>query len=524
MRRTAVILGLIVMLGGGAECARAAAAPVAPFEDADWSTPANAVDAAVFPALAALGIEPALSCSDQVFLRRVFIDLIGTLPQPEEWLAFTTDRSPDKRARLIDSLLEREEFVDYWAMKWCDLLRVKAEFPINLWPNAVQAYHRWVHDAIRDNKPYDQMARELLTSSGSNFRVPPVNFYRAMQNREPAGIAESVALVFMGSRLASWPDDRRAGLAAFFKRVAYKKTAEWKEEIVYLNPAATEPLEAMFPDGTTVTIPPGEDPRTVFARWLIRDDNPYFARCMANRMWFWMFGRGIVHEPDDFRPDNPPSNPKLLDCLADELVRSRYDLRQLLRLICNSRTYQQSSIPQTQHPEGEAQFAWYPVRRQDAEVLADMLKWLTGFGDTYLSMIPEPFTWIPEENRTIELPDGSITSPFLQMFGRPARDTGLLTERDNKPTDAQRLYLLNSSEIQRRIERGGRFHGCVAWAQGDQTKLVAALYVNILSREPTPEETAVALKYFKEGGVQGFQGVADLCWALINSKEFLYRH
>ena len=285
---------------------------------------------------------------------------------------------PDKRAALVDSLLERPEFADYWSLKWCDILRVKSEFPINLWPEAAQVYHRWVHDAIRDNMPYDRFARALLTASGSNFRVPPANFFRAVQQRDPASLADAAALTFMGMRTADWPAERRDGMAAFFSRVAYKPTAEWKEEIVYLDPAADGPLDAIFPDGTEVQVPAGKDPRQVFADWLVKPGNPWFARCAVNRIWYWLMGRGIVEPADDIRPDNPPSNPELLDYLAAELTDAHYDMRHVLRLILNSRTYQQSSIPQSEDPQAEALFAFYPVRRLDAEVLLDALNWIAG--------------------------------------------------------------------------------------------------------------------------------------------------
>jgi hypothetical protein len=193
-----------------------------PFETDAWPVPMSPLDERVDAALKARGIPAANPCSDEVFLRRAYIDVIGTLPDPEIVRSFLADRSPGKRAALIDALLQREEFSDYWSLKWGDLLRIKAEFPINLWPNAVQAYHRWVRDAIHENMPYDQFARALLTSSGSNFRDPPANFYRAIQGREPSAIAETVALTFMGSRIATWPQDRRAGMEALFSRVAYK--------------------------------------------------------------------------------------------------------------------------------------------------------------------------------------------------------------------------------------------------------------------------------------------------------------
>ncbi|MHC4780754.1 MAG: DUF1549 domain-containing protein, partial [Planctomycetota bacterium] len=281
---------------------------VAPFEREKAPIP-SPVDELVRVALEERSIQAAHSCSDVVFVRRAFLDVIGTLPAPVDVASFLKDRNPDKRAALIDKLLERDEFADYWSLKWCDILRVKAEFPINLWPNGVQAYHRWIHDSIRTNKPYDEFARALLTSSGSNFRVPPVNFYRAIQGKKPSAMASAVALTFMGVRLENWPKERRENLETFFSRVAFKGTAEWKEEIVHLDPAPADPLECVFPDSTKTTIQPGTDPRVVFADWLTGEKNEWFARNIVNRAWSWLVGRGIIHEADDIREDNPPSNP-----------------------------------------------------------------------------------------------------------------------------------------------------------------------------------------------------------------------
>jgi len=484
----------------------------------------NRIDTLVMATLHKQGIYPANLCSDEVFIRRVYLDVIGTLPEPQKVQKFLQDRSPRKRAALIQILLQRDEFADYWSLKWCDLLRVKAEFPINLWPNAVQAYHRWIYDCLRKNMPYDKFARQLLTSSGSNFRVPQVNFYRAIQGQEPSSIAGAVALTFMGVRLDQWPEARRSGMEAFFSRVAYKQTAEWKEEIVYLDPAPADSLKATFPDGVTVHIQPGEDPRVVFADWLITPNNPWFARNIVNRIWAWLLGRGIIHEPDDIRPDNPAINPQLLAYLEKQLVKADYDLRHIYRLILNSRTYQQSSIPRSNHPDAEALFAFYPVRQLDAEVLVDALCWISGTQESYSSPIPEPFTFIPEENRSIELADGSITSQFLEMFGRPSRDTGLESERNNQPTDAQRLHLLNSTHVQDKIERSKRLNGLIRTAKGNRSTLINMIYLNILSRYPTQAELAAAEKYFQTKGINLRQATNDLAWALINTKEFLYRH
>ena len=497
---------------------------VRPFENYGRIVSTSPIDALVLSKLHDQSIEPASLCSDEVFLRRVYLDVIGTLPKPQEVRKFLRDSRPDKRATLIDALLERDEFADYWALKWCDLLRVKAEFPINLWPNAVQAYHRWIRDSVRENKPYDQFVRELLTSSGSNFRVPPVNFYRAIQGQEPSVIAGAVALTFMGTRIERWPEARRLGMEAFFSRVAYKPTAEWKEEIVYLDPAPADALETVFPDGTAVRILPENDPREVFADWLVAADNPWFARNVVNRLWSWLLGRGIIHEPDDIRPDNPAANPELLVYLEKELVSADYDLRHMYRLILKSRTYQQSSIPRSNHPEAEVLFAHYLVRRLDAEVLIDALCGSFGSRESYSSPIPEPFTFIPANQRTIALADGSITSQFLEMFGRPARETGLESERNNQPTDTQRLHLLNSTHIQRMIERSRWLHTLLRSYKGNYRFVIRAVYVRILSRHPTRTELAEVENYVRASGLDRRQAANDLAWALINTKEFLYRH
>lgn len=510
---------LLVPAASGDEFARARIFETdAPFK------PVNPIDEHVLAFLQKRNIESANLCTDAVFVRRVFLDVIGTLPEPDEVRAFLEDQSPDKRAALIDALILRDEFADYWSLKWCDLLRVKAEFPINLWPNAVQAYHRWVRDALASNKPYDHFARELLTSSGSNFRVPPVNFYRAVQGRTPAALAGAAALTFMGTRLETWPESQRRGFEAFFTRVAYKPTAEWKEEIVCLDPSATKPLDSVFPDGTRVRIAVGTDPRAVFADWLTAPGNPWFARNVVNRIWSWFFGRGIIHEPDDLRPDNPPTNPELLAYLERELVGANYDLRHIYRLILNSRTYQQSPIPRGEVPAAEEAFACYPVRRLEAEVLIDALCRIGGTGEKYASPIPEPFTYIPEGNRTIALADGSITSPFLELFGRPARDTGLESERNNEPSDSQRLYLLNSSDVQKKIEQSPRLRTLARTLRREPRGLIRAIYLEVLSRYPTDLEIADAEQYFRKGGSDRREAVFDLVWALINTKEFLYRH
>ncbi len=584
------------------------------FESPTPPAPANQIDRIVFATLSSSKIQPVL-CSDAVFVRRVYLDVIGTLPTAKEAGDFLRD--PDtkgKRRALIDRLLERDEFADYWAMKWGDILRIKAEFPVNLWPNAAQVYHRWVRESIAANKPYDKFVREMLTSSGSNFRVPPVNFYRAIQNRTPDGIAAAVALTFMGSRVESWPKDRSQGMAVFFSQIGYKPTREWKEEHVLWDPlhscassaaseakaapappaagaakaappppaagaakaappppaagearaapppppaasaakaapappaagevkaappppAVTGPLAAVFPDGKKIRVPPDRDPREVFADWLITRKNPWFARSAVNRVWAWLLGRGIIHEPDDIRDDNPPSHPALLAYLEKEFVAGGYDLKRLYRLILNSNTYQLSSMPRPNTPQAEAQFAAYPLRRLDAEVLIDAINKVTGASDLYTSPIPEPFTYIPRDLPAIAIADGSITSPFLALFGRTARATGMENERDNKPVPAQWLYMLNSSNIQNKLEQSPRLKPLFD-SKRPPAEIVEELYLTVLSRFPTPEEVKYAEDYpaaapsgadksAKPAATKKREDWIDITWSLVNSIEFLYRH
>ena len=501
------------------------------FESPDPPIAESQVDKLVFAQLERLNIQPVL-CSDAVFVRRVYLDVIGTLPTAGEAREFIED--PDtkhKRSLLIDRLLERNEFADFWAMKWGDILRIKAEFPVNLWPNAAQAYHHWVRASLAENKPYDQFARELLTSSGSNFRVGPVNFYRAVQNRTPEGIARAVALTFMGARAESWPTNRLAGMAAFFSQMGYKPTGEWKEEHVFWDPLGSSrvagnsapgraavaaigqpsntvaqvsptawtnrgPAEAAFPDGTTVKLPPDRDPREIFAQWLLTPQNPWFTRAIVNRVWAWLLGRGIIQEPDDIRNDNPPGNPALLAYLEKEMVAGHYDLKRFYRLILNSQTYQLSSMASSRSPAAEANFAGYSLRRLEAEVLSDAINKVTGSSDLYTSPIPEPFTYIPKGMPAVAIADGSITSPFLALFGRSARATGLESERNHKPTPAQWLYLLNSTEIQRKLEQGTNLQAIINLSNRKPAEIVEELYLTILSRFPTPDEVKAAESYF----------------------------
>lgn len=524
-----VIFGCVVGCGLHAQDPK-----VALYQEARIVAPESPLDTLVFRALGQKGIKPQY-CTDAVFLRRAYLDVIGTLPTAEEARAFLNDPSLNKRRALVDQLLQRDEFADYWAMKWSDLLRIKAEFPVNLWPNAAQAYHRWLRASLRENKPYDRFVREMLVSNGSNFRVGPVNFYRAMPDRTPEGIAAMVALTFMGMRTENWTPAERAGLAVFFSQVGYKPTREWKEEVVFWDPdkaagtngavrAAGAPLTGLLPDKKKVAIPAGRDPREVFADWLVAPNNYWFSANIVNRIWSWLMGRGIIHEPDDIRANNPPSNPALLTYLQREFIRSGFDTKHVFRLILNSRTYQLSSVfPPEKLEQAAPLFAYYPVRQLEAEVLIDAINKVTGSTDLYTSAIPEPFTFIPANKPAISLPDGSITSPFLELFGRPARATGLENERVNKASAPQRMHLLNSSHIQRKLETGPVMKMLLN-PKRKQQEIIEDVYLTILSRFPTRDEVSKVEAYMRSGVVKGSEAGMDLAWALINSDEFLFKH
>lgn len=529
MRRLIAIPLIAALLGFFHGVARAAhpvfeAGPVT-LQPGVPPTPSDRIDELVFARLRELGLKPANLCSDAVFLRRAFLCVIGTLPTEEETRGFLESTDPDRRARLINGLLQRDEFADYWAMKWGDLLRVKAEFPIKLWPNATQAYHHWIRTSVRDNKPVHFLVRELLVANGSNFREGEVNFYRAMQDRSPRGIAATVALTFLGERADKWPKKKLDALAGFFSEISFKSTAEWKEEIVYFDPTADKEglaRGAIFPDGRPARLEKGkQDPRIVFAEWLLRPENPWFCRNMANRAWSWLMGRGVVQEPDDQRPDNPPSNPALLKFLEQEFAGSHCDLKHLFRVILNSRTFQLSSLPAQDTPAAAANFAHYPLRRLEAEVLIDALNQVTGTSESYSSPIPEPFTFIPEDVRAIGLADGSITSSFLELFGRPPRDTGFESERNRNTSAAQRLHLLNSSHVHRKI-RACPLVAEAGASKGKPEERVRRIYLTILSRPPTEEEQATARKLAATESPKEL--AEDLVWGLINQPEFCYIH
>ncbi|MDR3182487.1 MAG: DUF1549 and DUF1553 domain-containing protein [Planctomycetaceae bacterium] len=494
-----------------------------PFEESASFKAVNEIDALLSSSLSKQGVQPAPLCSDAVFMRRVYLAVLGTLPTAEEAKKFLNDKSATKRTTLIDRLLERPEYAGYWTLKWADLLRCKAEFPVNLWPNGAAVYYRWIHDSIRENKPYNRFARELLLSKGSNFRNGESNFYRAVANRDAESLAEVAALTFMGVQTGPWSSEKQKQMAVFFSRVGYKGTAQWKEEIVFRIRKPLESTDVVFPDGTHGQVKAEQDPRQVFADWLVSPKNKQFNENIANRIWYWLFGNGLVDPPDNFSDENPPVHPALLSYLAEELVREKYDMKHLVRLILNSAAFQQSSFPVKRGSQQRQElFAAYPVRRLDAEVLQDALSQIFGVSAKYVSEVPEPFASLPNHYRTIMIPDTSLTSSFLETFGRATRDSGLVSDRNNGITESQMLFLMNSAEINQWATNfigQGRNRKNNTGKPNVPREAADEMWLQILSRYPTGEELKTAAEALRSG-----TPAADIVWALINSTEFLCQH
>ncbi len=486
-----------------------------------------------------VGIPPSALASDPTFLRRVSLDTTGLVPTQEAARAFLADRSPDRRAKLIDRLLASPEYVDYVSLKWGDLLRIKSEFPVRLWPKAVETYSRWVHESIAANKPYDQFATELITGTGSDFRSGPANYYRAVTDRDPQSFGETTALLFMGARLGcahchghpsdSWSTADNLGFAAFFAGIKFKPTQEWKEEIVmadpepiFRNPKTADIILPRIPgEAMPVASSPTESRRAQLAHWLTAPANPWFARSIVNRVWYWLMGRGIVEEPDDMRATNPPVNSALLDYLAKDFTAHGSDIRRLTRTILNSRVYQLSSTPTRWNAADTALFSHYTVKRLAAEPMLDAINQLTGASDDFSSIIPEPFTHMPAGSRAVQITDGSIETAFLGLFGRPARDMAYESDRCSRATARQAMVLLNSQEIESKIASGTRVKRLTEPGRADGA-VVEEIYLSALSRLPSASEKQVALAHMARHTAARAEAIQDLVWAIINTREFLF--
>lgn len=478
-----------------------------------------------------LGLLPATLTTDAEFARRVHLDLCGTLPQPAELRVFLADADPEKRSKLIDRLLERSEYIDFWALKWADLLRAHRR---SLGDKGLRSFTGWLRQAVRDNRPADKIVQALVTAKGNLYQEGAVAFY--FVDRTPEDLAETTAQVFLGLRLQCakchhhpfdvWGQDDYYGLAAFFGRVQRKDTREngafggAQSVRIGATGSVTHPGTGQVVAPRTLNPPPGEvpdanDPRLTLSNWMTSKQNPYFARNFVNRYWGYLFGRGLVEPIDDLRATNPPSHPALLEALTRDFVQHDFDFKHLLRTICNSRTYQLASEIAPAR-DAEAMFLTHRrPRRLPAEILLDAIN--------QAALVQEQFENSPPGTRAISLADPSTGSYFLDIFGRPRRTSTCECERRSQPDLIQVLHLSNSEKMHAKVsDPAGRVARLLAAGKND-TEMVDELYLSALGRFPTAEERSGVGQVIAAAPSRK-EGLEDLLWALLNSAEFVFNH
>jgi len=488
-----------------------------------------------------LGVVPSDLSTDQVFIRRVYLDITGTLPTPEQVKAFLANNSPTKRDQLVDELLESREYTFLFANKWADILRVKRN---GNQPNSAYStfgFHSWIREAIANDKPYDQFVREVLAASGQEAYSPAVAWYKELNN--PQEFVDDTAQVFLGLRMAcaqchhhpyeKWSQDDYWGLAAFFGRVGRKNVQlpggvnnqAVNVPVIYnmasgsvTNKRTGQPAVIRPLDGEPMTISAEDDPRHKLVDWMANKDNPFFAKALVNRYWAHFFGRGIVDPLDDMRVTNPPSNPELLDGLAKDFVANGFSLKHLIKTICKSRTYQLSAVPNEFNKHDKQAFARYYPRRLGAEVLFDAVNQVTNSPAAFGGLPTDRFS----PNRAIMLPDQSFNSYFLDVFGRPQRISACECERVNEANLAQALHLLNSQEIQGKLNRGGGRADLLAKDMRPDNEKVEELFLWAFSRTPSAEHMQMALEHINRNATNKKLAYENLIWALINTKEFVF--
>ena len=486
----------------------------------------NLVDRAVFTKLNRLRISPSETSCDQEFIRRVYLDTIGVLPTPEEVREFESSTAADRRGQVIDRLLERPEFYDFWALKFADILRSNGRL---IQPKGAYVFHRWIRAALERNMPMDQFVRTLLITDGSTFSNPAANYYRI--SRDPESSVETTAQLFLGVRIQCakchnhpferWTQDDYYGFAAFFSQVGRKKGIQPEEEVVYSTHSGDvrQPRtgQVMKPKalGGPVLDDPKSDRRVRLASWLTSPENPFFARSLVNRIWFHLIGRGIVEPVDDFRDSNPASNDELLNGLTDSFVKSGYNLKSLIRTILTSRTYQLSARTNKLNASDTLYFSHALTKLLPAEVLLDAISTVTG--------TTTPFDGLPSGSRATQIPDGKMDNPFLKTFGRPARELACECERESDSNLSQALQLIGGATVNGKLhDDKGRMALLGKSGKSPQT-ITQELYQVALSRDPTSAETAAAIRHLK-AAKDLRSAIEDLGWVLINSKEFLFRH
>jgi hypothetical protein len=492
----------------------------------------NVIDELVWNKLQSLGITPSEPCDDAKFLRRVHLDIIGRLPTPDEVRAFLADGDSQKREHVVEALLERPEYANHWATKWADLLRPN---PYRVGIKAVMNYDNWIRDSFRENKPYDQFVRELVAARGSTWENGA-----AVMLRDRRGAMELTTLVsqlFLGIRLEcakchhhpfeKWSQDDFYSFAAYFARVGYKgqgisaPISGGEETILTAKKGSVEhPLtgETLAPRplfGKAMELGENDDPREALADWIASDENPFFAQVMANRVWADLMGRGVVEPIDDLRATNPPTNAALLDALAAEFREQKYDIKQLIRLICTSHVYSLSSLPSPRNAADRQNYSRHYRTRLRAEVLLDAVSDITG--------IPDKFSAMPGGSPANQIWTTRVDSVFLDTFGRPNENQDPPCERLPDPTVTQTLHLMNAPQLHARVTSDAGRAAHLAASKRSPSEIVEELYLLVYSRPPDAEERAFGEQLFAEPEITRRGATEDLLWALLNTPEFMFK-
>lgn len=502
-------------------------------EDLQYEKPVlpqnNYIDQLVYDKLHKLRIYPSDLCSDEVFLRRVYLDVIGAVPEVETISEFIADKTPNKRERAVDDLLSRKEFTEMWVMKFAELLQIRTDDNNGVSYKSTLLYFNWIKDRIANNVPMDQIVRDLLTAKGGTFVSPATNYYQI--ERDNLKITENVAQVFMGMRIQcaqchdhpfdQWTQDDYYSFASFFSQVGRKRAADPRESVIYNrnsgeinHPVHKKPMPPKFLGGETPEIKKGTDRREVLADWLASPENPFFARNLANIVWSHFFGQGIIEPVDDVRISNPPSNPELLDQLASRFTEYQYDFRKLVRDVCTSRIYQLSTRTNPSNEDDLRNFARAQIRRMRAEVLLDVISQVT--------KTKNKFQGLPLGARALQIADGRFSNYFLTTFGRATRETVCSCEVVMEPNLSQALHLLNGDVTNKRITQG-RIVQTMLKEGKDPEKVIDDLYLRCYSRKPRADEKANLLASL-DGEDSVESALNDVFWALLNSKEFIFNH
>jgi hypothetical protein len=504
----------------------------------------NFIDELVLTKLQALRVPPSPRCSDSEFLRRAFLDTIGTLPTVDEARAFLADPAADKRDRLIDALLARTEFVDYWTYRWSDLLLLSGE---RLRPKAIETYYAWIRERIAANQPWDQFVKELVTATGSTHENGAANFFALHQ--DPEGMAETVAQAFMGLSincakchnhpLEKWTNDQYYSFANMFSRVRAKGWGgdfrngdgnrvvytDTQGELIQPSRGAPQPPAPL--DEEPLAFEATADRRLAVADWLASPDNPYFTRAIVNRVWANFFGVGLVEAVDDLRLTNPASNEELLNAAARHLIANKYDLKELMRAILQSESYQRSSQPLPENRADERFYSRYYPRRLKAEVLLDAISQVTAVPTEFQAGTPDsrkPGAKLPKIKRALLLPDAFVESYFLSAFGKPDRLITCECERSNEPSMTQVLHLYNGDTVNQKLAKPGSAAE-QALAEVDNQKIVESLYLAALARLPSEQESASLSEALSAAPAEERrQAIEDLYWSVLTSREFLFNH